>query len=234
MIAGEVCVGGVVVYWIKKRYFPTQRYCTKTQSLETTDGTAPSAQVVKEKLLELSELGKKKQETGDAESEDENEEAKMDEEEIFGSGVWGVDFGNLRYKEETVLSVQLYEETIKPRAIFPIVHPYILVETPTWMYVLEKWRDGVAVSRFQRKDDAVRSRGKWFGPGRLSQRKMPHLVQSTQSVGLTTTQLLVWTMDHPYFKQYTDNCHTFAANLCKKVEMKNPNSTFEELIYDAY
>ena len=28
---------------------------------------------------------------------------------------------------------------------------YILVETDTWMYVLEKWRDGVAISRFKRK-----------------------------------------------------------------------------------
>ena len=85
---------------------------------------------------------------------------------------------NLKYKDEIIKSVSLYEETIKPRPILSIVHPYvlrvrekqrclhhisppraqlnrlhryILVETDTWMYVLEKWRDGVAISRFKRK-----------------------------------------------------------------------------------
>eukprot|EP00997_Jenningsia_sp_PLL12_P005856 NODE_2395_length_932_cov_194.255946_g1970_i0.p1 GENE.NODE_2395_length_932_cov_194.255946_g1970_i0~~NODE_2395_length_932_cov_194.255946_g1970_i0.p1 ORF type:complete len:253 (+),score=50.93 NODE_2395_length_932_cov_194.255946_g1970_i0:40-759(+) len=239
MIGIEVVAGGVIIYLVKRQYtidgpmecFGTGgiRYCSK-QQIDSQDGTAPSAQVVKDKLIELAELGKHTDPTNDF-----KDDPQQSEEEIFGSGVWGVDFHNIKYRDESVTSVSLYEETIKPRAIFPIIHPYILVETPTWMYVLEKWRDGIAVSRFKKKDDAVRSRGKWFGPGRLSQRKMPHLVQATTEVkGLTTTGLLVWTMDHPYFKQYTDNCHTFAANLSKKVGMKNPNSYFEELMYDNY
>lgn len=39
------------------------------------------------------------------------------------SGVWGVDFMSLKYRDERILSVALYEETIKPRAVFPIIHP---------------------------------------------------------------------------------------------------------------
>lgn len=238
--------GSVVIFWVKKRYFgsPGVKYCHKHQPItETSDtGNPPTAQHVKERLLELAEIDrqKKKARAEKAESGDEGEvsaeesEPQLDEEEIFGSGIWGVDFVNLKYKDEVIKSVALYEETIKPRPILPIIHPYILVETDTWMYVLEKWRDGVAISRFKRKDDAVRSRGKWFGPGRLSQRKAPHLVQSTTNVEFTTTDLLVWAMEHPDFKQYTDNCHTFAHNCSKKVGMKNPNSLWEDYLYDAY
>lgn len=40
-------------------------------------------------------------------------------------GVWGVDFMNLRYRDEPIKSVALYEETIKPRPILPIIHPYV-------------------------------------------------------------------------------------------------------------
>ena len=33
---------------------------------------------------------------------------------------------NLKYKDEIIKSVSLYEETIKPRPILSIVHPYVL------------------------------------------------------------------------------------------------------------
>jgi len=241
MIGAEVIVGGVVIYWFKRLYLPqNQRYCYKSQI--DKDSPSPAAQIVKEKLITLAKnnTDEKKQSTGDEKEENgvvstkKHHTYSQDEEEIFGSGVWGVDFHCMKYADEPVLSVALYEETIKPRTFFPIVHPYMLIETPSWVYVLEKWRDGVAVSRFKRKDDAVRSRGKWFGPGRLSQRKMPHLLQSTNNVSMSTTELLVWAMEHPNFKQYNDNCHTFAANLSKKVGMKNPNTFVEDLVYENY
>uniref|UniRef100_A0A7S4FVU0 PPPDE domain-containing protein n=1 Tax=Eutreptiella gymnastica TaxID=73025 RepID=A0A7S4FVU0_9EUGL len=235
MIGGtEIVAGSVVIFWVKKRYFGSgaTKYCGKTQPItETSDtGSVSTSEHVRERLLALAAEHKEKEEQGLIN----DKEGQLDEEEIFGSGVWGVDFVNLKYKDEIIKSVSLYEETIKPRPILSIVHPYILVETDTWMYVLEKWRDGVAISRFKRKDDAVRSRGKWFGPGRLSQRKAPHLVQSTTEVQYTTTDLLVWAMEHPDFKQYTDNCHTFAHNCSKKVGMKNPNSLWEDYLYESY
>lgn len=246
MIGGvEVVAGGCVVFWVKRRYLGSSaaKYCKKTQSVTDSNegGNIPTAQHVRERLLELAELDRQRRKQrllecpeGAKETDSEVDNSQMDEEEIFGSGVWGVDFMNLKYRDETIKSVALYEETIKSRPILPIIHPYILVETDTWMYVLEKWRDGVAISRFKRKDDAVRSRGKWFGPGRLSQRKAPHLVQATTDVQLTTTDLLAWAMEHPEFKQYTDNCHTFAHNCSKKVGMKNPNSLWEDYLYDDY
>eukprot|EP01012_Entosiphon_sulcatum_P035610 TRINITY_DN4521_c0_g1_i1.p1 TRINITY_DN4521_c0_g1~~TRINITY_DN4521_c0_g1_i1.p1 ORF type:complete len:222 (+),score=35.20 TRINITY_DN4521_c0_g1_i1:625-1290(+) len=219
----ELLGAGVVLIIFNQRYQPAQKFCARNESIQFGEDLAPDGEVVKRKLLELSH---------ERPGQDEDEE--LDEEEIFGSGVWGVDFHSIRYKEEPVVGVALYEETIKPRAVFPIIHPYVLVETPGWVYVFEKWRDGVAVSRFKSKEQAIRSRGKWFGPGRLSQRRAPHLIQSTNDVQMTTTDLLVWTIQHPYFKQYTDNCHTYAANLCKKSGLQNPNSTFEDLMYETY
>lgn len=240
MIGGvEVVAGGCVIFWVKRRYFGSAgvKFCKKTQSvMDENESSMPTAQHVKERLLELAEMDRqrRKQKMIEGDGNGSESDRLQDEEEIFGSGVWGVDFLNLKYSDERIKSVSLYEETIKPRPILPIIHPYILVETESWMYVLEKWRDGVAISRFKRKDDAVRSRGKWFGPGRLSQRKAPHLVQSTTAVEMSTTDLLVWSMEHPEFKQYTDNCHTFAHNCSKKVGMKNPNSMWEDMLYDTY
>jgi len=242
MIGGlEIVAGGCAVFMAKRRYIGSSaaQYCHKTQGDLEPAAAVPTAQHVRERLLELAELDRRRREKrrrrdGEGRDPDSEAEQQVDEEEIFGSGVWGVDFMSLKYRDERILSVALYEETIKPRAVFPIIHPYILVETETWMYVLEKWRDGVAISRFKHKDDAVRSRGKWFGPGRLSQRKAPHLVQSTTTVSLTTTELLSWAMEHPEFKQYTDNCHTFAHNCTKKVGMQNPNAFWEDYLYDEY
>lgn len=223
MLGLELVGVGVVVFFFNKKYQTGSKFCARgVDSIQFGEDLAPDGDVVKRKLLELSQ----------ERSAEEDEE--LDEEEIFGSGVWGVDFHSIRYAEEPVLGVALYEETIKPRTVFPIIHPYVLVETPSWVYVFEKWRDGVAVSRFKSKEQAIRSRGKWFGPGRLSQRRAPHLIQSTNDVQMSTTDLLVWTIQHPYFKQYTDNCHTFAANLCKKSGLQNPNSTFEDIMYESY
>eukprot|EP00667_Euglena_gracilis_P015827 EG_transcript_16500 len=237
----EIVAGGCVIFWAKRRYLGSAagaKFCRKAVT-EGPEATVPVAQHVRDRLRELTEADQQRRrqrraEGGEGKDADSDTEAQLEEEEIFGSGVWGVDFMNLRYRDEPIKSVALYEETIKPRPILPIIHPYILVETETWMYVLEKWRDGVAISRFKRKDDAVRSRGKWFGPGRLSQRKAPHLVQSTTDVRLTTTELLCWAMEHPEFKQYTDNCHTFAHNCSRKVGMVNPNSFWEDVLYDDY
>eukprot|EP01006_Ploeotia_vitrea_P005872 TRINITY_DN11977_c0_g1_i1.p1 TRINITY_DN11977_c0_g1~~TRINITY_DN11977_c0_g1_i1.p1 ORF type:complete len:247 (-),score=7.23 TRINITY_DN11977_c0_g1_i1:214-954(-) len=246
MIGIEIAAVGVVVYIVtKQRQKSTPsgspKYCSRGADgtvNEFHDNSQISAAEVKRKLLELSDRSKQQEEL---DTEDSSSEESLQEEEIFGSGVWGVDFHHVKYDNEKVLNVSLYEETIKPRSLFPIIHPYILVETPSWVYVLEKWRDGIAVSRFKQRENAIRSRGKWFGQGRLSQRRLPHLVQKktldqadTETSNIGTTDLLVWTIEHPYFKQYTDNCHTFAANLCKKVKMKNPNHPLEELVYENY
>eukprot|EP01005_Ploeotia_sp_CARIB1_P001361 NODE_299_length_998_cov_446.365098_g292_i0.p1 GENE.NODE_299_length_998_cov_446.365098_g292_i0~~NODE_299_length_998_cov_446.365098_g292_i0.p1 ORF type:complete len:245 (-),score=42.68 NODE_299_length_998_cov_446.365098_g292_i0:164-898(-) len=244
MIGIEIAAVGVVVYIVtkqrqKKAGLPgSSKYCSRGADTVTEfqDNSQVTSVEVRRKLLELSDKTKQQQEL---DTDDSSSEESLQEEEIFGSGVWGVDFHHVKYTNERVLNVSLYEETIKPRSFFPIIHPYILVETPSWTYVLEKWRDGIAVSRFKHRENAIRSRGKWFGQGRLSQRRLPHLVEKksiapVEELQLGTTDLLVWSIEHPYFKQYTDNCHTFAANLCKKVKMKNPNHPLEELVYENY
>eukprot|EP00996_Jenningsia_fusiforme_P002829 NODE_3644_length_942_cov_18.171333_g3347_i0.p1 GENE.NODE_3644_length_942_cov_18.171333_g3347_i0~~NODE_3644_length_942_cov_18.171333_g3347_i0.p1 ORF type:complete len:244 (+),score=48.84 NODE_3644_length_942_cov_18.171333_g3347_i0:151-882(+) len=243
MVALEVVAGSVAVLWMRKHFYGSEIvFCKRIQ---TDDESSPEgesevlecAKDVKVWLLE----GAKSSTDVDESDEHINDpaaskvlRAPRDEEELFGSGAKGMDLQTLVYENEKVLSVALYHEVIKPRVVFPILHPYVLLETPSWTYVLEKWRDGLAVSRFKRKEDAIRSRGKWFGPGRISRRRMPQLLQAKDNIELTTNELLAWSMDHPCFKQYTDNCHTFAANLSKKVGMGNPNGIWEELLYEQY
>ena len=122
-------------------------------------------------------------------------------------------------------------------------HLFIIVQSDAdWMYVFEKWKDGVSVSRFRDAESAKTYRAGFVG----HYRKRKKVVQLTSvnikkksntpstKQPIRISDLLLWSSNHSEFRQFTDNCHTYAVNLAAHLGMEPPKAAWEHLLYDAY
>lgn len=165
-----------------------------------------------------------------------------DEEEIIVAGRWVPDLTRIEYYNEPILRVREVVEgegcdCTARDGIMISSHRYVICESATWAYVFEKWRDGVSVLRFRLADKALYHRGRYFESQNHAARKNPRLVQEVPPpsfpLGLDTDALLLWTASNATFSKYSDNCHTFAANMSEACGGRGSN-LFERWMYDAY
>eukprot|EP01059_Diplonema_ambulator_P019909 TRINITY_DN33591_c0_g1_i1.p1 TRINITY_DN33591_c0_g1~~TRINITY_DN33591_c0_g1_i1.p1 ORF type:complete len:266 (+),score=51.65 TRINITY_DN33591_c0_g1_i1:245-1042(+) len=147
--------------------------------------------------------------------------------------------------KDTVVAAWLFEERPTPprgsqvMAMLPAsaaTHLFIVTESALgWLYVFEKWKDGVSVARFRDPDHARRSRAGFASHYRRRKhtRQLSSVAPPANSP-LRVSDLLLWSAEHSEFRQYTDNCHTYAVNLSLHLGMEPPKAVWEQLLYEAY
>ncbi|KAJ9461578.1 hypothetical protein DIPPA_19901 [Diplonema papillatum] len=162
--------------------------------------------------------------------------------EVFSGGLGSV-------VHDVVVAAWLYEERPplpKGSTVMSLLpqstsaHLFIVAASlKGWTYVFEKWRGGVYVARF-RDPDAARACRAGFA-GRFRRRKLVRQLacvappaNTSPARPLRVPDLLLWSAAHSEFRQYTDNCHTFAVNLSLHLGMRPPKAAWEGLLYNAY
>eukprot|EP01062_Namystynia_karyoxenos_P024948 TRINITY_DN1976_c0_g1_i1.p1 TRINITY_DN1976_c0_g1~~TRINITY_DN1976_c0_g1_i1.p1 ORF type:complete len:272 (+),score=72.76 TRINITY_DN1976_c0_g1_i1:151-966(+) len=156
--------------------------------------------------------------------------------------------GHSSIARDTIRAAWLFEERPSLPQNAPVMqmlpssastHLYVVSESALgWMYVFEKWRDGVCAARFRNPDHARRYRAGFMG--RFRKRKQVRQITSVEhptspdGEALRVSDLLVWSAEHTEFRQLTDNCHTYAANLAVHLGMQTPAGWWEQVLYDNY
>eukprot|EP01065_Artemidia_motanka_P006996 TRINITY_DN1341_c1_g1_i1.p1 TRINITY_DN1341_c1_g1~~TRINITY_DN1341_c1_g1_i1.p1 ORF type:complete len:274 (+),score=67.80 TRINITY_DN1341_c1_g1_i1:161-982(+) len=184
----------------------------------------------------------------DGDSEDESD-ADSEEELISGGRASSsLQRGHASLVRDTVQAAWLFEERPSLPQNAPVMHMlpssasthlYIIAESKYgWMYVFEKWRDGVCAARFRNPDHAKKYRAGFMGRYRrrkqVTQIASVHQPTAPDGQSLRVSDLLVWSAEHTEFRQLTDNCHTYAANLAAHLGMEPPTGWWEHLLYDTY
>eukprot|EP01064_Diplonema_japonicum_P031690 TRINITY_DN5737_c0_g1_i4.p1 TRINITY_DN5737_c0_g1~~TRINITY_DN5737_c0_g1_i4.p1 ORF type:complete len:266 (+),score=38.08 TRINITY_DN5737_c0_g1_i4:64-861(+) len=153
--------------------------------------------------------------------------------------------GHKSLVQDTVEAAWLFEERPTPpqgsqvMSMLPAsasTHLFIVTESKLgWLYVFEKWKDGVSVARFKSPDRARKSRAGFASHYRRRKHiKQLSSISPPKNSPLRVSDLLLWSAEHSEFRQYTDNCHTYAVNLSLHLGMEPPKAVWEQLLYEAY
>eukprot|EP00756_Hemistasia_phaeocysticola_P017166 Hpha_TRINITY_DN15521_c1_g8::TRINITY_DN15521_c1_g8_i1::g.105152::m.105152 len=191
------------------------------------------------------QMAMRQSESLDDDYSDSASEAESEEELIAGGcPSSSLQRGHASLARDTVTAAWLFEERPSLPQNAPVMqmlpssastHLYVIAESAFgWMYVFEKWRDGVCAARFRNPEHAKKYRAGFMG--RYRRRK--HVKQITSIDGPRTSDsepfrlsdVLVWSAEHTEFRQVTDNCHTYAVNLATHLGMEAPAGWWEKLL----